>query len=231
MAKRLLLYLLTASLGLGASATLTVTALGSLPFAYQWSKNGVSIAGATNSVYTIAEAQPSDSGTYTATVSNAAGVTVSPPSALVISGAVADLSKQFAEAAIAAPWTPPVAQFPQFAVIPVIKVTDPGSHWNDATAVYTVGTGEAGYYQVIITARTVDQPAPSVGFGLTAGTGNLDVKTVWCMTPAAGPNYVHFGAQAIISGNFVDGDQIRANIFTQSSLQFIALGVVVRRLY
>jgi Immunoglobulin domain/Immunoglobulin I-set domain len=54
-----------------ASATLSVTANNS--GTYQWSFNGSPIAGATSSTYFIASAIASDAGSYTVTVTNAAG--------------------------------------------------------------------------------------------------------------------------------------------------------------
>lgn len=74
----------------GSSAHFTVSATGSVPLAFQWRKGGVNLPGATTSTFTIAQAQPSDAGSYDVVVSNAAGsvtsqeatltVTVVPPS-------------------------------------------------------------------------------------------------------------------------------------------------------
>lgn len=55
----------------GASATFSITATGS-GLTYQWLKNGVAIAGATASVYTIASAQVGDAATYTVRVTSGA---------------------------------------------------------------------------------------------------------------------------------------------------------------
>ncbi len=57
----------------GASFTLTVVAGGTNPLSYQWYKDGVSIAGATGSSYTVSSATASDGGNYTVRVSNRAG--------------------------------------------------------------------------------------------------------------------------------------------------------------
>ncbi len=89
-----------------APATFSVTATGTAPLTYQWSRKGTAIAGATNSSYTTgATSVANDNGaTFTVTVSNAAGsktsnvatltvnpasgvtVTVSPPRAAVTTG-------------------------------------------------------------------------------------------------------------------------------------------------
>jgi hypothetical protein len=57
----------------GSSFSLSVTAIGTEPLAYQWFKDGAEIEGATTSVYEVTLAQTSDSGTYTVTVNNTAG--------------------------------------------------------------------------------------------------------------------------------------------------------------
>jgi hypothetical protein len=54
----------------GQSATFSVTASGTAPLSYQWSKNGTAIPGATSSSYTIPNAQAANAGTYTVTIAN-----------------------------------------------------------------------------------------------------------------------------------------------------------------
>jgi len=68
----------------GQSVTLSVTASGTSPFFYQWSKNGVNLSGATGSVYVISNVQAADAGAYSVVVSNAAGSTTSAPTNLMI---------------------------------------------------------------------------------------------------------------------------------------------------
>ena len=57
----------------GQAITLSVSVNGTLPFTYQWSKNGVPIAGATSITYTIPTIVQTDTGSYTVTVTNAGG--------------------------------------------------------------------------------------------------------------------------------------------------------------
>lgn len=57
------------SITIGNSAILTVVATGTSP-TYQWYKGGSAISGATNSSYTISNAQSTDAGTYYVVVSN-----------------------------------------------------------------------------------------------------------------------------------------------------------------
>lgn len=80
---------------IGNSVTFTVTYSSSSTPTFQWRKNGVNIAGATNSSYTIAGVSLDDAGSYTVVVTNLAGSTTSnaavltalviPPSDAVIS--------------------------------------------------------------------------------------------------------------------------------------------------
>ncbi|MDB6019488.1 MAG: C-terminal target protein, partial [Pedosphaera sp.] len=56
-----------------SSATFTVTATGVAPLSYQWQFNGAAIAGAINSSFTRASAQPAVAGLYRVVVMNASG--------------------------------------------------------------------------------------------------------------------------------------------------------------
>ena len=57
----------------GGSVTLSVTASGYGTLSYQWRKDGVNIAGATGSSYSIASVQSTNAGSYAVVVSNANG--------------------------------------------------------------------------------------------------------------------------------------------------------------
>lgn len=74
----------------GQSATLSVAANGTAPLAYQWQKNGVSLAGATSSTYTTAATTAADSGsTFAVVVSNSAGSATSNAATLTVNNAPA----------------------------------------------------------------------------------------------------------------------------------------------
>ncbi|BET69265.1 hypothetical protein ASA1KI_41830 [Opitutales bacterium ASA1] len=68
----------------GGRAGLWVQATGSEPLAYQWSKNGVPVAGAVGAAHDIGAVTTDDAGTWTVTVSNSAGATTSLPANLVV---------------------------------------------------------------------------------------------------------------------------------------------------
>ena len=66
------------SMAVGATATFTVTAIGTVPLSYQWRVNGTNlvndrmaaISGATTNVLIISNAQTTNSGNYTVIVTN-----------------------------------------------------------------------------------------------------------------------------------------------------------------
>lgn len=69
---------------IGESATFEITVMSSPPPTYQWRKDGRNIAGATMTILTIANLQPSDAGSYDVLVSNSRGGVLSPAGRLNI---------------------------------------------------------------------------------------------------------------------------------------------------
>jgi hypothetical protein len=63
----------------GASVALNVTAGGTAPLSYQWSRNGTRILGGTQSTLSLASLMRANSGSYTVTISNPAGSVTSQP--------------------------------------------------------------------------------------------------------------------------------------------------------
>ena len=68
----------------GSEITFAATATGVAPLTYQWRKNLVPISGADGPSYTLAVAWTNDSGSYSVTVTNAFGGTVSSNAALTV---------------------------------------------------------------------------------------------------------------------------------------------------
>ena len=68
----------------GGSASFTVVATGIPAPAYQWFLGANAISGATAATYSLANVQPSQAGSYTVTVTNAAGSVTSSPAVLVV---------------------------------------------------------------------------------------------------------------------------------------------------
>ncbi|MFV0470900.1 MAG: immunoglobulin domain-containing protein [Paludibacteraceae bacterium] len=71
------------TVNVGGTATFSITATGS-NLAYQWKKDGATIAGATNATYSKANVQSTDAGVYTCVVSNAGGSTASNGATLTV---------------------------------------------------------------------------------------------------------------------------------------------------
>jgi hypothetical protein len=61
----------------GATVTFTTIVSGSPPFSYQWMSNGIAITGATTSSLVLTNVQFAQAGSYSFSVSNAAGVAIS----------------------------------------------------------------------------------------------------------------------------------------------------------
>jgi hypothetical protein len=61
----------------GAAATFSVTAGGTAPLAYQWLFDGTNISAATNSSYSVTNAQCANAGNYSVIVTNAFGIVTS----------------------------------------------------------------------------------------------------------------------------------------------------------
>src|SRR4029450_7847906 len=66
------------------NVTFMVDAYGTGELSYQWQKNGVPIAGATNNWITITNVQMSDEGAYTAVVTDSSGSSTSPAGNLFV---------------------------------------------------------------------------------------------------------------------------------------------------
>ena len=89
----------------GQPASFTVAASGTAPLAYQWQRNGVAIAGATATTYTLATTVLGDSGaTFRAVVSNVAGSATSNDAILTVaaSAPVLTIAPQPANASVVA---------------------------------------------------------------------------------------------------------------------------------
>ncbi|HXP61879.1 MAG TPA: LamG-like jellyroll fold domain-containing protein [Dongiaceae bacterium] len=68
----------------GASPAFSVLAQGSVPLSFQWSKAGVPITGATNSSLILSNVPYAEAGTFSVTITNAAGQTNSAAAALTV---------------------------------------------------------------------------------------------------------------------------------------------------
>ncbi len=75
----------SATVPAGAPVMLSVSAMGQIPFTYQWLRNGAAIAQATGATLALASAATTDTGIYSVIVSNGLGSTTSGGVALTVS--------------------------------------------------------------------------------------------------------------------------------------------------
>ena len=73
---------------IGGTASFSAVAAGTAPITYQWSKNGVPVAGATSSTLNLVNVQSGDSGNYTVTASNSVGGVTSDTAVLTVTAAI-----------------------------------------------------------------------------------------------------------------------------------------------
>ncbi len=158
----------------GANVTFSVTASGTAPLSYQWTKNGTAISGATSASLTLSAVSTGDAGSYAVTVSNSAGavtsnsvtltvntpatapaITTQPQSQTVEVGANVSFT-------VAASGTAPLTY----------QWTKNGTALSGATsatlALSAVATGDAGTYAAIVT--NAAGSATSNGATLTVNT-------------------------------------------------------------
>ena len=81
----------------GSAATLSVSAIGTPPLAYQWRRNGADVPGATASTLTLPTNVPTDVVTYDVVISNPCGTTTTAPATVVVRAAALT---------VAQPWGP-----------------------------------------------------------------------------------------------------------------------------
>jgi hypothetical protein len=72
------------TVNVGGAAVLSFGLSGTAPFTFQWYLNGSPISGATNPLYYVANAQPSDAGSYTVAVTNVDGSATSAAATLSV---------------------------------------------------------------------------------------------------------------------------------------------------
>ena len=141
----------------GQTVTFSVTADGTTPFTYQWTKNGANITGATAATYAITNVQLTDAGTYAVAVSNAAGSATSDGAVLTVNpAAVAPVFttqpvSQTATAGGSVTFTAAASGSPT----PTYQWRKNGTNISGATsASYTIASvvaGDAGTYTVVAT--------------------------------------------------------------------------------
>ena len=72
------------TVGIGSNATFAVTATGTAPLKYQWRLNGTNFVNATNTSFTVSNAQPANAGPCTVVITNVVGAVTSAPVTLSV---------------------------------------------------------------------------------------------------------------------------------------------------
>ncbi len=182
---------LSQSVNSGQSVTFSVTASGT-GLTYQWLRNGVPVAGATNASYTIASAQVGDAGTYTVRITSGAN-TETPSAKLVVdasAGAPVSITSNPANRTVE------VGQSASFAV----AATGTGTlayQWlkNDApiagatAATYTIAAvqaADAGSYSARVSVGSASVTSAAAVLTVTAGASNAGRLVNMSIRTAAG---------------------------------------------
>lgn len=177
----------------GVNVTFTVAAAGTAPFGYQWRSNGVSISGATGEQFTLTNAQPAASASYSVVVSNLAGTAASanatltvlpapvPPS---ITSEPADLilsAGQIAALSVGVNGAEPLAYQWHFNNSPLPNATDAQLVFNPAQ------TNHTGGYQVVVTNAYGAATSRVAALVVQPGCAPLGMMPLWTLAPGSRP--------------------------------------------
>ncbi len=174
----------------GTSVSLSVTATGTAPLRYQWSKNGTSIPLATNATYLLSSPQASDTGTYVVQVTNTVGTAVSNSATLSVNATpfIASQPGNLAgPAGFTATFRVGVTGFPTS----TYQWRKGGTNISGATAAtYTISNAQSanvGSYDVVVTN--------------TLGTVTSSAATLSVFTASAPPSNDNFASAWTLAGN------------------------------
>lgn len=209
------------SLAAGGNVTLSVTATGSGPLAYQWRRNSSAVTGATNNTLTLNPVSINDAGDYSVVVTNRVGSVTSSTATLVVIQAPAIV-------------TQPQGRTVSAASNVTLSVTVSGSAplvyqwWKNGAAIATAtnsslafspaGPADAGAYFVVVTNPvgvvtsavatlvvncSYTLASPSASFSGSGGTGSVQMAAhsacVWSVTGV--PSWITLTTATLGSGN------------------------------
>ena len=188
----------------GQNATFTATAAASGTIAYQWSKDGVTLSGATSSTLIVPSTTAASAGVYRVSATNTAGTTVSQPATLTVT---------------APPVAPAIVRSPTGQTIAIggtvafeVAATGPQLTYQwyrdnqaipDAAAplllLRNVGAGQGGVYTVAVTnsAGAIVSAGATLSLVSSVSTGRLVNLSVRSFAGA--------GAQTLIAGFTIAG--------------------------
>jgi hypothetical protein len=164
----------------GSNATFSVSAFGSTNLYYQWRLNGANLGRATNSSYTVTNAQAGSAGSYSVVVSNVVGVVTSAPPAVLTLQYAPGINTQPTNQTVvlgkAGGFTVGVAginvktnalryQWYYLNGAPVAKATNsalafPAAQWTNHGSYYVIITNNYGAATSTVAVLTVQDPTP-----------------------------------------------------------------------
>jgi len=173
---------------IGTNITLNAKAIGSLPLAYQWSKDGIAIPAATSAILTLNNISMNDVGVYTVTVTNQLGSVTSGPAYVApnASGVVPNYLLNVTAVNGLVSTSPDLASYPEGSFVTLTAANMPGYQFvgwgGDVSGVGTQLTIIMNGNKNIIANYLVTAPgAPTIG---TAVAGNASA-TVSFTAPAS----------------------------------------------
>ena len=189
----------------GGTATFTILVNGIAPLNYQWSKGGVTIAGATTATLTFNNVQVGDAGSYSVSVSNSTGSITSSPVTLTVNvppiittqpvsrSVAAGVGTTFSVSAIG---TGTLSYQWRQDGVPIVGATSAALTLNGAQA------GNAGSYTVVVTNSTgsVTSTAAILTVNFSRLTNLSVLTTVTASTPL-------FTVGTVIGGTGTSGSQ------------------------
>lgn len=167
----------------GGSPTLVVAVGGALPFTFQWTSNGVPIAGATSASLTLPQTTTNSSATYSLSVGNAFGTTNTEPIILTFQ-------------------TPPAGYVGR------VMADNPTALWRLADTAGPTAVDSAGLYDGTYSSSGVTYAAggfpgdPAGGAVLDGSTGRAVVPNTPALNPS-GPFTIEFWGQLASYGFFI----------------------------
>jgi pectate lyase len=147
----------TQSVSSGAAVSLTVTATGTAPIAYQWKKDGTDIAAANSATYTIASATSTDAASYTVVVTDAIGSVTSDAAVLTVGSSVisptitTQPAPQTVNTGAAASFTVAATGTAPFTYQWKKDGTDIAAATSDTYSIAAAANSDAGSYTVVVT--------------------------------------------------------------------------------
>jgi hypothetical protein len=184
----------------GSNVTFSVFATGTGLLRYQWRSNSVDLAGATNSTYTIANAQLAQEGSYTVVVSDVNGTVISLPAVLRILINPVFIQNPLSQTVLvgedvtftaAITGNPPPFGYSWRRISPSVVLTNFVSTERETTfTMRNVTTNDTANYRLVVTNAAIVTPGvatPAFSLTVLADTDGDGMPDVWENTYSLNP--------------------------------------------